>query len=172
MVLSDFNKVKAVVLDVDGVLTDGQVLVNEQGEQWRMFHVRDGFAIQLAVKSGLYIWVISGGQSISVDKRMRFLGVEEIFLGVEDKQSCLFRLAKQYGIALDEVMYVGDDMPDLLSMQHVGLPVCPRDAAEEIKAICRYISPFGGGQGAVRDVLEKVLKLQGKWPVESTIKNI
>lgn len=172
MVLSDFKKIKAVVLDVDGVLTDGRILVNEEGEQWRTFHVRDGYAIQLAMKSGLHIWVITGGKSISVEKRMRFLGIEEVFLGVEDKLGHVHRLATKYGIALDDILYMGDDLPDLLPMQQVGLPVCPKDAAEEIKAVSRYISPFDGGRGAVRDVLEKILKLQGKWPLGTVTKSI
>ena len=172
MVLSDFKKVKAVVLDVDGVLTDGRVLVNEQGEQWRTFHTRDGYAIQLAVKSGLPIWIITGGRSVSTEHRIRFLGVEEVFLGVEDKQTVLFQLAEKYGISLEDILYMGDDIPDLFPMRQVGLPVCPRNAAEEIKAVSRYVSSCDGGQGAVRDVLEKVLKLQGTWPLGSDIKSI
>lgn len=172
MVLSDFKRIKAVVLDVDGVLTDGSVFVNEQGEQLRTFYVRDGYAIQLAMQFGLHIWVITGGKSVGVEKRMHGLGVKEVFSGIVDKLGHVFQLAEKYGIDLSEIMYVGDDMPDLLPMKSIGLPVCPKDAAEEIKAVSKYISPFDGGRGVVRDVLEKVLKLQGKWSSELGIKSV
>ena len=172
MILREFQRIKVVVLDVDGVLTDGRVLVTESGEQLRMFHVRDGYAMQEAIKARIQIWVISGGQSIGVEKRLRGLGIEHIFLGVADKKNLLQELMRNFDVDADVVMYVGDDMPDLDAMQLVGLPACPSDAAEEIKAISRYMSPGKGGAGAVRDILEKVLKIQGKWPSTINSKSI
>ncbi|MCL7988126.1 HAD-IIIA family hydrolase [Sphingobacterium sp. lm-10] len=172
MILRDFQHIKVVVLDVDGVLTDGTILVTEDGDQLRTFHVRDGFAIQAAVQAGIQIFVISGGSSSGVEKRLRALGIEHIHLGVVDKRALFLQLCEQFAIDRQCVLYMGDDIPDMEAMLQVGLPVCPKDAAEEIKAISRYMSPSCGGQGAVRDVLEKVLKTQNKWPVSSALKSI
>lgn len=171
MVLTDFKKIQAVVLDVDGVLTDGMVQVNEQGEQLRSFSIKDGYAIQLAVKQGLKIFVISGGNASSVRLRLAGLGVREIHLGVADKLTLMLDLLQQAGISSAETLYMGDDIPDLACMEVVGLPVCPNDAVEEIKQISKYMSPKNGGAGCVRDVLEKILKLQQRWTVESNIKS-
>lgn len=167
MILRDFQHIKVVVLDVDGVLTDGTILVTEGGDQLRSFHVRDGFAIQAALQAGIQILVISGGRSSGVEKRLRALGIAHIYLGVVDKRALLLQLCEQFVMDPQYVLYMGDDIPDLEAMLQVGLPVCPKDAVEEIKAISRYMSPSRGGQGAVRDVLEKVLKIQAKWPASS-----
>jgi len=172
MVLKKFAAVKAVVLDVDGVLTDGKLLVTESGEQLRSFFVKDGYAMQLAVKMGLDIWVISGGNSNGVRKRLEGLGISEIHLGVKNKIDVLNLLIEKYQHHLSDLMYVGDDMPDFDVMQMVGLAVCPNDAVEDIKHISHYMSPKNGGQGVVRDVLEKILKLQGKWGVQTEIKSV
>lgn len=172
MVLERFADIKAFFLDVDGVLTDGSVHVTEQGEQLRRFSVRDGYAIQLAVKRGLHIAVISGGRSQGVWHRLRGLGVEDIYLDVSDKLSLMQDLIRRYGIDVKKVAFMGDDMPDLTCMEQVGLALCPQDAAEEIKAIAHYVSPKRGGEGCVRDVLEKALKLQKKWNSDEKIKSI
>lgn len=166
MVLQDFTKIKAVFLDVDGVLTDGTVLVTEQGEQLRSFSVKDGYAMQLAVKSGIYIAVVSGGKTRGVLSRLNSLGIQDVHLGVSDKLSTIIDLIQEWGVASSEVLYMGDDIPDLACMKWVGLPVCPSDAAEEIKQVAKYISPKKGGKGCVRDVLEKILKLQQKWDMD------
>lgn len=163
MILAKFRNVKAVVLDVDGVLTDATVLVNDAGEQWRTFSVRDGHAIQQGIRSGLPIWAITRGDTNGVEKRLKGLGITEVFSGAMDKKRCLLALLERYAVQADDVLYMGDDMPDLPCLEMVGLPTCPADAAEEVKQVCQYISPKKGGRGAVRDVLEKVLKLQGKW---------
>jgi len=160
MVLKKFAAIKAVVLDVDGVLTDGRLLVTEAGEQLRSFFVKDGYAMQLAVKMGLDIWVISGGNSNGVRLRLEGLGIKEIHLGVKHQ------------LRLEDLMYVGDDMPDYDVMQVVGLAVCPSDAVDDIKTISHYMSPKRGGEGVVRDVLEKILKLQGRWGVQTEIKSV
>lgn len=172
MVLKKFAATQVVVLDVDGVLTDGKLLVTEAGEQLRTFFVKDGYAMQLAIKMGLEIWVISGGNSAGVHKRLAGLGLTEIHLGVKNKRDVLLQLLEKYSINLDRVMYVGDDMPDYEVMQMVELAVCPKDAVEDIKVISHYMSPFNGGEGVVRDVLEKILKLQGKWGVQTEIKSV
>lgn len=172
MVIKKFSAIKAVVLDVDGVLTDGKLLVTEAGEQLRTFFVKDGYAMQLAVKMGLQIWVISGGTSNGVQKRLQGLGITEIHLGVKNKMEVLNQLLEKYQLNLHDLMYVGDDMPDYEVMQVVGLAVCPNDAVEDIKTISHYMSPKNGGEGVVRDVLEKILKLQGKWGVQTEIKSV
>ena len=172
MVLEKLKYIKGVVLDVDGVLTDGAIQVNEQGHQMRTFFVKDGYAIQLAQKMGVPIWIISGGKSAGVRSRLETLGVEEVHLGISNKMELLGKLMLKYEINASELLYMGDDMPDLEVMQQVGFAACPNDAIEEIKQISHYMSPKNGGRGAVRDVLEKLLKLQGKWFVTSEIKSV
>lgn len=172
MIFQKFSKIKAVILDVDGVLTDGTLQVTEAGEQLRTFYVKDGYAMQLAVKMGLHLWVISGGKSEGVRKRLEGLGIQEIHLGVSNKRDVLESLMLQYEIESEYLLYVGDDMPDYEVMQLVGIAACPQDAVEDIKQISHYMSPFKGGRGVVRDVLEKILKIQGMWGVETQIKSV
>ncbi|MGK6352130.1 KdsC family phosphatase [Parapedobacter sp. DT-150] len=163
MLFDKFKQVKAFVFDVDGVLSDGNVLVTEQGEQLRSFNIKDGYALQLAVKKGYPIAVITGGKSAGVEKRMRGLGISDVYLGVDDKKAVLHDWLAHAGLTLDDILYMGDDLPDLHNMKSVGLPTCPADAVEEIKAVAAYTSFRNGGAGAVRDVIEKVMKLQGTW---------
>lgn len=163
MVLQQFGSIKVLFLDVDGVLTDGSVHVTEQGEQLRRFSVKDGYAIQLAIKRGLRISVISGAKSRGVRERLLALGVEDIYLGVSDKLPLMEDLIQRYGVEAEEAAFMGDDMPDLSCMKQIGLALCPQDAVDEIKTIAHYVSPKKGGEGCVRDVLEKILKLQRKW---------
>lgn len=172
MIFQKFTQIKAVVLDVDGVLTDGTLQVNESGDQLRTFYVKDGYAMQLAEKMGLMLWVISGGRSQGVRLRLQGLGVKEIHLGVSQKMDVLNELLTKYELTADQLMYVGDDMPDYEVMQVVGIAACPVDAVEDIKTISHYMSPFKGGRGVVRDILEKILKLQGKWGVQTHIKSV
>lgn len=161
--LQKLSQIKAFVFDVDGVLTDGLVHVTETGEQLRRFSIKDGYALQLAVKRGFPIAIISGGRSQSVVSRLQGLGINDIYIGVETKMDAFEEFLLIHDLQADQVLYMGDDIPDYPVMQKVGLPVCPADAAEEIKAISAYISPVKGGAGCVRDVLEKVLKIQGVW---------
>lgn len=172
MILKDLSRIKAVFLDVDGVLTDGTVQVNEAGDQLRTFSIKDGYAIQLAVKKGLYVAVITGGNSQGVFKRLRGLGVEAIFMGVSAKEVKMLELLEQQGIALEDALFIGDDIPDLACMKKVGIAACPLDAVEEIKQVSSYVSPFKGGAGCVRDLLEKILKLQGNWNQDTEVKSI
>jgi len=152
-----------MVFDVDGVLSDNTIAMDEDGQPLRTLNVKDGYAIQLAVKRGLVIGIISGGRSRIVEKRYDYLGVKYIYMGSSYKIVDLEDLMKKADIAFEEMLYMGDDIPDFEVMQLVGCPVCPADAALEIKKISKYISPNKGGHGAVRDVIEQVLKAQGKW---------
>lgn len=172
MILKDLAGINAVFLDVDGVLTDGTVQVNELGEQLRTFSIKDGYALQLAVKQGLFVAIITGGNSLGVRKRLEGLGIDAVYMGVSNKLELLQDLLEKHHFTASEVLFMGDDIPDLSCMQAVGIAACPKDAVEEIKQVSSYISPFKGGAGCVRDVLEKILKLQGKWSVDTGLKSI
>lgn len=153
----------AIVLDVDGVLTDGSLLITNNGDELRTMNIRDGYALQLAVKKGLMVAVISGGKSNGVIYRLNRLGIQYVLMGVEDKPGALRQLASALKMDLATTVYMGDDIPDVEVMQLCGFPCCPANAAAEVKAIAKYTSPFEGGNGCVRDVIEKILKLQAKW---------
>ena len=172
MLFDQFKRVKAFVFDIDGVLTDGTVQVTEQGGQLRTFHIRDGYALQLAVKRAYPVAVITGGTSSGVEMRMNALGIRHVFSGVSDKLSVLNKWLQEQELVAGDTLYMGDDIPDLLCMRTAGIPVCPADAAEEVKATAVYISPRAGGKGAARDVIEKVLKLQGKWDTDTAVKRV
>ncbi|GAA4319072.1 HAD-IIIA family hydrolase [Mucilaginibacter gynuensis] len=163
---SFLNKLKDIttfIFDVDGVLTDGSVFVTETGSQSRAFNIKDGYAMQLAVKCGYNVCAISGSRSKSSIYRLNSLGITDVFVGARNKDEKFKIYLEERHIKATNVLYMGDDIPDLGVIQLAGLPVCPADAAEEIKAVCEYVSPFAGGKGCARDVIEKVLKVQGKW---------
>ena len=160
-----FKPISTFVFDIDGVLTDGNLLVSEEGHLLRTMYIRDGYALQLAVKKGYNVWVLSGGRTEAVRNRLNKLGVEQVHLGVEDKRECMQELAGALNVPLEHILYMGDDMPDHAAMSICGLPCCPSDAVPEIKQISKYISTVGGGKGCARDVLEKVLKLNGHWAI-------
>lgn len=157
------SHIKLFCFDVDGVFTDNIVYLLPDGEQTRTANVRDGYAVQHAVKKGIPIAIISGGKSEAVRRRFEMLGVEEIMLGAARKKEVYESLLQRLGISDEAVCYMGDDIPDLPVLQRVGLPCCPADATPEVKSICQYVSPFNGGAGCVRDVLEQSLKLRGLW---------
>jgi 3-deoxy-D-manno-octulosonate 8-phosphate phosphatase (KDO 8-P phosphatase) len=157
------KNINTFVLDYDGVLTDGKVILLEEGEPLRTANVRDGYALQLAVKKGYRVAVISGGRSNSVINRLKSLNIHDIFLGVDKKEKVLKDYMQEHGLARENVIYMGDDIPDYYAMQIVGVASCPADASEEIKAISHYISAYKGGSGCVRDIIEQVLKVQGNW---------
>ena len=162
-VLELFKEITTFVFDVDGVLTDGTVLLLENGLQARQMHVKDGLALQMAIKNGYRVFIISGGSSEPVIRRLQYLGVEEIHLGLKDKLKFFEGLKEQFGLQWNEILFMGDDLPDLPVMEKVGLPCCPKDAVSEVKAVSKYISSIKGGKGCVREVIEKVLKLNGHW---------
>ena len=155
--------ISAFMLDVDGVLTDGSVFTLPSGDQIRRMNIKDGYALQHAVKKGYHISIISGGTSESVRLRLNGLGIEEVNLGCKNKIAVFEKLKEQYGLKTEEILYMGDDIPDYRVMQKVGFAACPKNAAEEIKGIADYISPKNGGEGCVRDLIEQVLKLKGDW---------
>jgi len=155
--------ITAFMLDVDGVLTDGMVITLPDGEQVRRMNIKDGYALQHAVKKGYHISIISGGTSESVRKRLNTLGITEVNLACKNKVEVFEKLKEKFGLKKEEILYMGDDIPDYKVMQKVGFAACPNDAAEEIKSISDYISSKKGGEGCVRDLIEQVLKLQGKW---------
>ncbi len=161
--LSLFSVIKAFVFDIDGVLTDGMLHVPEEGELLRRMNIKDGYALQLAVKKGFKVWIISGGKSEAVRKRLKNLGVHEVYLSAENKKACLQQLMDEAGLDKEQVLYMGDDMPDLAAMELCGLKTCPEDAVSDIRKIADYISPYAGGQGCVRDVIEKTMKIAGVW---------
>lgn len=161
--LQKLHKVKALFFDVDGVLTDGSVTLMPGGEQVRVMNVKDGYVLQLAVKMGYQVVIITGGRSEEVKRRLQGLGVEHIYLGSADKLDVFQEHLLTYDLKAEECLYMGDDIPDHEVMKTVGFAACPQDAVPEIKHLCHYISPFKGGYGCVRDIVEKTLKVQQKW---------
>ena len=157
------NSISTFIFDVDGVLTDGKIHVTQTGEMLREMHIRDGFAMKAAVESGYKVCIISGGSNEGVRIRLRNLGITDIYLATPDKVATYKEYIELYQIKPENVLYMGDDIPDFHVMQLVALPTCPQDAAPEIKEISTYISHINGGKGAVRDVIEQVMKVQGKW---------
>jgi len=163
MFLQKLKEITTFIFDVDGVLTDGSVQVTDNGQSLRTFNIKDGYAMQLAVKKGYNLCIISGGDGIAMGKRFFNLGITDVFLGAGDKVSIFKQYLYDKKITAGEVLYMGDDIPDLKVMKLVGLATCPADAVEEIKAVSTFISPYPGGKTAVRDIIEKVMKVQGKW---------
>jgi 3-deoxy-D-manno-octulosonate 8-phosphate phosphatase (KDO 8-P phosphatase) len=157
------NDITTFVFDVDGVLTDGSVNISATGEMLRKMNIRDGYAMKAAIESGYNVCIISGGSNEGVRIRLKNLGITDIHLGSPDKVETFKEYCELYSISKENVLYMGDDIPDFHVMKLVGLPTCPQDAAPEIKSISNYISHFNGGKGAVRDVIEQVMKVQGKW---------
>lgn len=156
-------QVNTLIFDYDGVLTDGTVIITTEGDALRSANVKDGYALQLAVKKNYRIAIISGGYSPSMKMRLESLGIKDIFLGVDKKIDVFRTYLKEHNLASEHVLYMGDDIPDYEIMCEVGVPVCPADAAEEIKKTATYISHQPGGKGCVRDIIEQVLKVQEKW---------
>jgi len=157
------NNITTFIFDVDGVLTDSSVHVTENGEMLRIMNIRDGFALKAAIVSGYHVCIISGGNNEGVRIRLRNLGISDIYLASPNKVATFNEYTDLFKIKPDHVLYMGDDIPDFHVMQLVGLPTCPQDASPEIKAISKYISHKNGGKGAVREVIEQVMKVQGKW---------
>ena len=155
--------ITTLIFDVDGVLTDGTVTIFPDGEMVRRMNIKDGYALKTAVDNGFTVCIISGGTNQSVKTRLEGLGIKTIYLGAHNKVDQLNEILKEKDLQLSEILYMGDDIPDMPVMSLVGLPTCPQDAAPELKGIAKYISHKKGGKGAVRDVIEQVMKVQGKW---------
>jgi 3-deoxy-D-manno-octulosonate 8-phosphate phosphatase (KDO 8-P phosphatase) len=160
------SKITTFIFDYDGVMTEGVIIITNEGEPLRTANVKDGYALQLIQKLGYNVAVISGGYSLSMEKRFESLGIKDVFLGVSDKLVVFEKYMNAKQLLAENILYMGDDIPDLLPMKACGMPVCPADASNEIKDISLYISHLDGGKGCVRDIIEQVLKVQGKWMMD------
>ena len=167
MINYDLKRIKAIIFDVDGVLSAETITLHPNGEPMRTVNIKDGYAIQLAMKLGLRIVILTGGTTESVRLRYERLGVEDVYMGCTVKLKTYEDFLARYGLSDEEVMYMGDDVPDYEIMQRVGCPVCPADACPDIKAVSLYISDKKGGYGCGRDVIEQVLRAQGKWQMNA-----
>ncbi|MFI5155155.1 MAG: KdsC family phosphatase [Chitinophagales bacterium] len=168
-VLQFFNPITAFAFDVDGVLTDGKILLFENGEHARTMNIKDGYALQLAIKKGYHVVVISGAVSAAVKLRLNKLGIEAVFMGIQDKKDFLDTYLTENNLNWKDLLFMGDDIPDHAAMLNAGLACAPADAVPEIRHIARYISTSRGGEGCVRDVIEKVLKLNGHWELDTSV---
>lgn len=160
---SKLHSIKAFVFDYDGVISDGYMWVADQKIIMRSGNVKDGYALQYALKKGYLIAIISGGNGDSISTRMEMLGIKDVFIGSHDKKKIFQNYIEQKGLKPEEVLYMGDDIPDYDVMLASGVAACPSDAVEEIKSVADYISHKGGGQGCVRDVIEQVMRLHNQW---------
>jgi 3-deoxy-D-manno-octulosonate 8-phosphate phosphatase (KDO 8-P phosphatase) len=167
MINYDLTKIKAIIFDVDGVLSAETITLSPEGEPLRTVNIKDGYAIQLAMKLGLRITILTGANTPAVRMRYERLGVEDIYLGCAVKIKTYDEFLLKYDIQDSEVMYMGDDIPDLEIMRRVGCPVCPKDACPEIKDVSCYVSHLEGGRGCGRDVIEQTLRAQGKWQMNA-----
>lgn len=163
MINYDLKKIRAVVFDVDGVLSSNTIFLHENGDPMRSVNIKDGYALQYAVKCGLIVAIITGGKTAAVRKRYEGLGLQDVYMSSSIKVKEYAHLKEKYQLNDEEILYMGDDIPDYEVMKWCGCPCCPADAAHEIKDISLYVSQKNGGEGCVRDVVEQVLRAQGKW---------
>ena len=161
-----FLKIKTFILDVDGVFTNSKLLITEKGEFLRSMNVRDGAAMKIALKAGYRISIITKGNSVGVNSRLKFLGADPVYDAVENKEIALADMQKTHGIDMNSALYMGDDLADLVVFDKVCLSTCPSDAAHEVIDAAEFVSPIKGGEGCVRDIIERVLRAQGNWPVK------
>jgi HAD-superfamily hydrolase, subfamily IIIA len=163
MINYDLKKIKAVIFDVDGVLSAETIPLHPNGDPMRTVNIKDGYAIQLAQKMGLRVAILTGGNTESVRMRYERLGLEDVMMGCAVKIEAYEAFKQKYGLDDEEILYMGDDVPDYEVMQRCGCPCCPADACAEIKSVSVYVSSRQGGYGCGRDVLEQILRAQGKW---------
>lgn len=163
MINYDLQKIKAVVFDVDGVLSASTIQMDGKGEPVRTINIKDGYAIQLAVKHGIRLAIMTGGHNENIRFRYEYLGVKDVYINCSMKIRTWEELLSKYDLHEEDIIYVGDDIPDYEVMKRAGCPCCPKDACTEIKEISTYVSDYEGGHGVARDILEQVLKAQGKW---------
>ena len=166
MINYDLKKIKAIIFDIDGVLSAETITLSSEGVPLRTVNIKDGYAIQLAMKLGLRIVILTGANVPSIRRRYEGLGVEDIYIGCAIKIETYESFLQKYHLSDDEVMYMGDDIPDLQVMRRVGCPVCPKDACPEVKAVSLYVSDCIGGHGCGRDVIEQTLRAQGLWVMD------
>ena len=168
MIKYDLQKIRAIIFDVDGVLSQETINLPADGVPNRTVNIKDGYAIQLAMKLGLRIVIMTGANVEALRIRYQGLGMKDIYMGCAVKMKTYEEFLQQYGLTDEQVMYMGDDIPDLEIMQRVGCPVCPKDACTEIREASIYVSSRNGGQGCARDVIEQTLRAQGKWVMNAT----
>ncbi|MDD2960856.1 MAG: HAD-IIIA family hydrolase [Muribaculaceae bacterium] len=159
----DLSKIKGFAFDVDGVLSASQIPLHPSGEPMRMINIKDGYALQLAIKHGYHIAIITGGNTESVKRRFEGLGIPDVYMGAAVKLPILESWMEKHKLKPEEVIYMGDDIPDFEAMIKIGLSACPADAASDILKIAGYVSPYAGGAGCGRDIIEQVMKAQGEW---------
>lgn len=159
----DIAKIKVIVMDVDGVMTDGDIILTPDGDFLRKYNAKDGFAMAFALKKGYTLAVITGGRGECLERRFQMLGIKHLYTNCLAKYNALTDLIRKLGVEPEEVMFMGDDIPDVEPMRHVGMPVCPADAVPEVINASRYVSQFKGGEGCVRDVIEQVMRARGDW---------
>lgn len=164
----DLVKVKAFAFDVDGVLSSQIIPLFPNGEPMRTANIKDGYVLQLAVKLGYQVAIITGGNTDAVKQRYINLGIQDVYMGIREKLPVFEEWMAKYDLLPENVLYMGDDLPDYPVMKEVGIPVCPNDAVEEIKSLCKYISDKPGGEGCVRDVMEQVLRVHNQWGLDYT----
>ena len=163
----DIARVKAFVFDVDGVFTDGSITPTADGDFLRTYYAQDGYAVAYAIQQGFRVCVISGGRGELLKRRFEMLKVEDTYFNCADKEKALDEFLAKYNLDTEEVIYMGDDVPDLGVMRRVGIPVCPSDACSDVLEVVRYVSEFPGGRGAVRDIVEQVLRSQECWALHT-----
>ena len=163
----DIARVEAMVFDVDGVMIDGRIIPTAEGDFIRCYNCKDGYALAYAIRHGYRVCVITGGYGKILERRLRMLGMQDFYIDCMDKITTLREYMKKYDLKPENVLYMGDDIPDLECMREVGMPVCPADSAPEVIECSRYISEFEGGRGAVRDIVEQVLRARGDWAKSS-----
>ena len=163
----DIARVEAFVFDVDGVMTDGGIIPTPDGDFIRRYNAKDGYAIAYAIREGYKICIISGGRGEMLRRRLEMLGIERMYLNCMDKIAAIKEFMADNNLAAENVIYMGDDIPDLECMRLVGIPVCPADACMEVIEASRYVSEYDGGKGAVRDIVEQVLRAQQRWAKSS-----
>ncbi len=163
----DIVKVEAMIFDVDGVLTDGGIIPTRDGDFIRKYNAKDGYAIAYAIKMGYKICIITGGRGENLSYRLKMLHIEDIYLDCSNKMAALDDYCQKYNLKRENIIYMGDDIPDLECMKAVGIPVCPADSAMEVIEASRYVSEFDGGRGCVRDIIEQVLRARGDWAKNS-----
>ena len=164
-------KITTFIFDVDGVLTNGKVLITSQGEMYREMDTKDGYALKCALVQGYKVCIISGGTNEGVRNRLKALGIYDIYLGAHHKQEPFQDLLDSYDLKPEEILYMGDDVPDIVVMEQVAVAACPSDAVSDVKKIANYVSYKKGGEGCVREIIEQTLRVQGKWLTNIGAKN-
>lgn len=163
----DIARIEAMIFDVDGVMTDGRIIPTAEGDFIRCYNCKDGYALAYAIRHGYRVCVITGGYGKILERRLRMLGMQDFHIDCMDKITTLREYMAKYNLKPENVLYMGDDIPDLECMREVGMPVCPADSAVEVLEVSRYVSQFEGGRGAVRDIVEQVLRARGDWAKSS-----